>query len=87
MARPVELDRESPERFWKEVRPQMRGNRRGALINLSSIAAVGSGVGSGYCAATKAALELIFLMIPRKAHRLRLMIIRIRRGKTGKKTL
>lgn len=37
----------------------MRKNHRGAIINLSSIAAVGSGVGSGYYAATKAALELI----------------------------
>lgn len=43
----------------KEVLPQMRKNHRGAIINLSSIAAVGSGVGSGYYAATKAALELI----------------------------
>lgn len=43
----------------KEVLPEMRKSRRGAIINLSSIAAVGSGVGSGYYAATKAALELL----------------------------
>lgn len=37
----------------------MRERRSGAIINLSSIAAVQSGVGSGYYASTKAALELI----------------------------
>ena len=48
-----------PVELIKAVLPQMRRNRKGAVINLSSIAAVGSGVGSGYYAATKAALELI----------------------------
>lgn len=43
----------------KEVLPQMRERRQGAIINISSIAAVRSGVGSGYYAATKAALELV----------------------------
>lgn len=43
----------------KLVLPQMREKHCGAIINLSSIAAVGSGVGSGYYAATKAALELM----------------------------
>lgn len=43
----------------KEVLPQMRAKHQGAIINLSSIAAVRSAVGSGYYAATKAALELI----------------------------
>lgn len=43
----------------KEVLPQMRAKRQGAIINLSSIAAVQSAVGSGYYAATKAALELV----------------------------
>lgn len=43
----------------KLVLPQMRAKHQGAIIHLSSIAAVGSGVGSGYYAATKAALELI----------------------------
>lgn len=41
--------------LMKEVLPEMRKSRRGAIINLSSIAAVGS----GYYAATKAALELL----------------------------
>lgn len=43
----------------KAVLPTMRKNRHGAIINISSIAAIGSGVGSGYYAATKAALERI----------------------------
>ena len=37
----------------------MRERKSGAIINLSSIAAVQSGVGSGYYASTKAALELL----------------------------
>lgn len=43
----------------KAVLPQMRAKRQGAVVNVSSIAAVRSAVGSGYYAATKAALELI----------------------------
>ena len=43
----------------KAILPQMRAKRQGAIINLSSIAAVRSAVGSGYYAATKAALELV----------------------------
>lgn len=41
------------------ILPKMREQKSGAIINLSSIAAVGSAVGSGYYAATKAALELL----------------------------
>lgn len=48
-----------PVELIKAVLPQMRERRSGAIINLSSIAAVQSGVGSGYCASTKAALELL----------------------------
>lgn len=43
----------------QQVLPQMRKRRQGAIINLSSIAAVCANVGSGYYAATKAALEKI----------------------------
>ena len=43
----------------KLILPKMRNQKSGAIINLSSIAAVGSAVGSGYYAATKAALELL----------------------------
>lgn len=48
-----------PVELIKEVLPQMRAQRSGAIINVSSIAAVRSAVGSGYYAASKAALELI----------------------------
>ena len=48
-----------PVELIKAVLPQMRERRSGAIINLSSIAAVQSGVGSGYCASNKAALELL----------------------------
>ena len=43
----------------KLLLPAMRAQRRGAVVNVSSIAAVQSGVGSGYYASTKAALELV----------------------------
>ena len=37
----------------------MHGQKNGAILNVSSIAAARSGVGSGYYAASKAALELM----------------------------
>lgn len=49
--------------FWgpvaliKAVLPGMRANRSGAIINVSSIAAIHTSPGSGYYAASKAALE------------------------------
>ena len=48
-----------PVELIKEVLPQMRARRSGAIINVSSIAAVRSAVGSGYYASSKAALELM----------------------------
>ena len=41
----------------KAVLPQMRARRRGAIVNISSIGAQVTPVGSGYYAAAKAALE------------------------------
>ena len=43
----------------KEVLPHMRAKRSGTIINITSIAASKSAVGSGYYAASKAALELL----------------------------
>ena len=43
----------------KQVLPYMRKQRSGGIINISSIAAARSGIGSGYYAASKAALELM----------------------------
>lgn len=48
-----------PVELIRLILPQMRKRKSGAIINLSSIAAVNSGVGSGYYASTKAALELL----------------------------
>ncbi len=48
-----------PVELIKAVLPDMRAQKSGAIINISSIAAVRSGVGSGYYAASKAALELL----------------------------
>lgn len=48
-----------PIELIKAVLPQMRERKSGAIINVSSIAAVRSAIGSGYYAASKAALELM----------------------------
>lgn len=46
-----------PIELIKEVLPEMRERKSGAIINVSSIAAQRTAPGSGYYAATKAALE------------------------------
>lgn len=48
-----------PIELIKRVLPGMRAQRSGAIINISSIAASRSNIGSGYYAASKAALELL----------------------------
>lgn len=48
-----------PIKLIKAVLPTMRQNKKGSIINISSIAGVRSAVGSGYYAASKAALELM----------------------------
>lgn len=48
-----------PVELIKAVLPTMRQNRKGTILNVSSIAGVRSAVGSGYYAASKAALELM----------------------------
>lgn len=46
-----------PIELIKQVLPYMRAQKNGAILNVSSIAAARSGVGSGYYAASKAALN------------------------------
>jgi NAD(P)-dependent dehydrogenase (short-subunit alcohol dehydrogenase family) len=48
-----------PIALIKAVLPQMRARRSGAIINISSIAAMRSAIGSCYYAASKSALELL----------------------------
>lgn len=48
-----------PVELIKKVLPGMREARAGAIVNVSSIAAVRSNIGSGYYAASKAAIELL----------------------------
>lgn len=48
-----------PVALIKEVLPQMRKRGSGTIVNVSSIAAARSALGSGYYASSKAALELI----------------------------
>lgn len=48
-----------PVALMKEVLPYMRKQRSGAIINISSIAALRTSPGSGYYAASKGALEAL----------------------------
>ncbi|MBR1660551.1 MAG: SDR family NAD(P)-dependent oxidoreductase [Oscillospiraceae bacterium] len=48
-----------PVELIKTVLPGMRAQKSGVILNVSSIAAARSALGSGYYAASKAALELI----------------------------
>ena len=48
-----------PIELMKAVLPQMRERKSGAILNVTSIAAARSAVGSGYYASSKAALELL----------------------------
>ena len=48
-----------PIELIKEVLPVMRAQKSGSIVNVSSIAAARSAIGSGYYAASKAALELM----------------------------
>lgn len=48
-----------PVELIKAVLPSMRQNKYGFILNVSSIAGVRSAIGSGYYAASKAALELM----------------------------
>ena len=48
-----------PIELIKQVLPYMRAQKNGAILNVSSIAAARSGVGSGYYASSKATLELM----------------------------
>lgn len=48
-----------PVELIKAVLPSMRAQKSGIILNVSSIAAARSGMGSGYYAGSKAALELI----------------------------
>lgn len=48
-----------PIELIKRVLPDMRAKKSGAIVNVSSIAAVRSAIGSGYYASSKAAIELL----------------------------
>lgn len=48
-----------PVNLIKQVLPSMRKRHQGAIINVSSIAAIHASMGSGYYAASKSALESI----------------------------
>lgn len=53
----------APIKIIQHVLPSMRKKHQGIIINISSIAAIESGIGSGYYASTKAALEQISIAL------------------------
>lgn len=69
-----------PVELIKAVLPQMRTNRSGTIVNISSIAAVRSALGSGYYAASKAALELMSDGLSKELHPLGINVIIIEPG-------
>lgn len=69
-----------PIELIKQLLPQMRKNRYGAIVNVSSIAAVRSGVGSGYYAASKAALESISDALYQEVHPLGIKVMVVEPG-------
>ena len=69
-----------PVELIKAVLPQMRERKSGAIINLSSIGAVRSAVGSGYYSATKAALELLSDALKKEAEPLGIKVMIVEPG-------
>lgn len=69
-----------PVELIKAVLPDMRAQKSGAIINISSIAAVRSGVGSGYYAASKAALELLYDALWQEASSLGIKVMIVEPG-------
>lgn len=64
----------------KHFLPSMRAKKSGAIINISSIAAVESGVGSGYYASTKAALEQISVALQEEVTNLGIKVMIVEPG-------
>lgn len=70
----------APIRLIQHFLPAMRAKSSGAIINISSIAAVESGVGSGYYASTKAALEQISVTLQEEVSNLGIKVMIVEPG-------
>lgn len=69
-----------PVSLIKSVLPTMRGNGRGAIVNISSIAARITEAGSGYYSATKCALEGLSRGLRREVEPLGISVIVVEPG-------
>jgi NAD(P)-dependent dehydrogenase (short-subunit alcohol dehydrogenase family) len=69
-----------PVALIKAVLPGMRSRRRGAIVNISSIGARISPAGSGYYAATKAALEGMSFSLRKEVQPLGITVVAVEPG-------
>ncbi|GMA08381.1 short-chain dehydrogenase/reductase [Tetragenococcus halophilus subsp. flandriensis] len=69
-----------PIELIKQVLPQMRQKRSGAIINLSSISAIKGIVGSGYYAAAKSALDSISEVLAMETEPLGIKVMTVEPG-------
>ena len=69
-----------PTRLMKLCLPQMRKNRSGIIINVSSIGAVRAAVGNGFYSASKAALELVSDALGKEVAHLGIHVITVEPG-------
>jgi NAD(P)-dependent dehydrogenase (short-subunit alcohol dehydrogenase family) len=69
-----------PVALIKAVLPGMRARRRGAIVNVSSIGARISPAGSGYYAATKAALEGMSFSLRKEVQPLGITVVAVEPG-------
>lgn len=69
-----------PVNLIKNILPHMRKAHSGTIINISSIAALRSAIGSGYYAASKAALDLMSDGLSKELHPLGIRVIIVEPG-------
>ena len=80
IARLFETNLFGPVKLINLCLPQMRENRRGVIINVSSIGAVRAAVGNGFYSASKASLELVSDALAKEAAHLGIKVITVEPG-------
>ena len=69
-----------PVELIKAVLPDMRANRAGAIVNISSLGALTCGVGGGYYAASKGALEKLSTALRKEVEALGIKVMVVEPG-------
>ena len=80
IARLFETNLFGPVRLINLCLPQMRENRSGVIVNVSSIGAVRAAVGNGFYSASKAALELVSDALEKEAEHLGIKVVTVEPG-------